>query len=194
MNYNDDTEGIVEFPLTSEEIGVLRDIYSKFVVELGAQDVSWPEAFSAIIGINPKVSHRWVLKNFINIDEFKIIKDGGMIRFVFDEDEEITPNEEKGGEKIKGVTSGEAKVAKTILDHFGEGFKIRTPTVMTFMNCLETSLPLINKKVNAERALRVMIRGKFIEVKEGEEPIFNFLESPKAKVVLGPEGEKYLSP
>ena len=107
MNYNDDTEGIVEFPLTSEEIGVLRDIYSKFVVELGAQDVSWPEAFSAIIGINPKVSHRWVLKNFINIDEFKIIKDGGMIRFVFDEDEEITPNEEKGGEKIKGVTSGE---------------------------------------------------------------------------------------
>jgi hypothetical protein len=189
MNYNDDTEGIVEFPLTSEEIGVLRDIYSKFVVELGAQDVSRPEALSAIIKIAQKVSPHWVLKNFVNDDEFKVIKDGGMIRFVFDEDE--------GGEKMNyetKVTSGEVKVAQTILDHFGQGFKIRTPTVMTFMSCLRTALPTINKKVSAERALKVMIRGGFLEIEEEGEPIFNFLEKPKAKVVLGPEGEKYLSP
>ena len=193
--YNNDAEGIMEFPLTPKEMGVLRDIYSNFVVELNAQEVSRPEALSVISRISQGANPFWILRNFINVDEFQLVEDKGMIRFVFDEDEEITSsNEEKGGEKIKGVTSGEAKVAKTILDHFGEGFKIRTPTVMTFMSCLKTALPTINKKVSAERALTVMIRGKFLEIEEEGEPIFNFLEKPKAKVVLGPEGEKYLSP
>lgn len=118
LNYNNDTEGIVEFPLTPEEIGVLRDIYSKFVVELGAQDVSRPEALSAIIKVAQKVSPHWVLKNLINNDEFKVIKDGGMIRFVFDEDEEITPSNE-GGETVKNtyecrLSIGEKRIAKSL--------------------------------------------------------------------------------
>lgn len=121
--YNNDAEGIVELPLTPEEIDILRDIYSKFVVELEAQDASRPEALSAIIkvqGDNKKISPFWVLKNFVDIDEFQVIKDGGMILFTFDEDEEeiISPNNDKGGETVKTyeckLSVGEKKVAKSL--------------------------------------------------------------------------------
>ena len=168
LNYNNDTEGIVEFPLTPEEIGVLRDIYSKFVVELGAQDVSRPEALSAIIKVAQKVSPHWVLKNFINNDEFKVVKDGEMIRFVFDENKDFTNK----------MTSGEEKVAKSILDHFKQGFKVRNPSRITFESCLETAFPKIK---NGKTTTTNLINKGWLKEVDG-------------KIFIGEEGEKYLSP
>lgn len=187
--YNNDAKGIVELPLTPKEMDILRGIYSKFVVELEAQDVSRPEALSAIIkvqGDNKNISPFWVLKNFINNDEFKIIKDGGMIRFISYEDEEVSPsNEEKGGEKMttkkdftNKMTSGEEKVAKAVIDHFKEGFKIKNPSRELFENCLNTAFPKIK---NGKAATTNLINKKWLKEVDG-------------KIFIGPKGEKYLSP
>lgn len=116
--YNNDAEGIMEFPLTPKEMGVLRDIYSNFVVELNAQEVSRPEALSVISRISQGANPFWILRNFINVNEFQLVEDKGMIRFVFDEDEEITPSNE-GGETVKKtyeckLSVGEKKIAKSL--------------------------------------------------------------------------------
>lgn len=186
MNINNDVKDIVELPLTSEEINVLRDIYSKFVVELEAESVSKEKALSVIIKINPKISPRWVLEKFINIDEFQVIKEGEMIFFVFDEDEEvIQPNNDKGGEKMtvkkdftNKMTSGEEKVAKAVLKKFEEGFKIRSPSRMVFENCLEVAFP----RIENGRAATTNLINK------------GWLKETNGKISIGPEGEKYLSP
>lgn len=99
--------------------------------------------------------------------------------------------EKKGGEKMNyktGITPGEEKISKAILDHFKPGFKAgKEPTKMVFEACLKQAVSKIDTRISPELAMHVLIRGEYIEIKK---PVWNFLDE---KVVLGKEGKKYLS-
>ena len=177
---------VIKMPINNiNELPLAHEIYSKLVVELGAQDSTKDAVLSAIIKIlgelelkripNPK----GVLNTLCDYKEFDLIEDGDMIRFVFDEE-----TTEKGGEKMNytpKVTSGEAKVAEAILDYLGAGLTPQGVNKETFEEVLKNKLHKINKRAKPHLALRVMIRGGYLQEKEG-------------KIFLGEKGEKYLSP
>ena len=75
------------------------------------------------------------------------------------------------------LTPGEEKVAKSILDHFEKGFKLRNPSRVTFESCLEAAFPKVNGKVGT---INLINKG--------------WLKEVDGKIFIGPEGEKYLSP
>lgn len=166
------------------ELPLAHKIYSKLVVELGAQDSNKNVVLTAIakilVGLELKKvpNPKGVLNTLCDYKEFNLIEDGDMIRFVFDEE-----TTKKGGEKMNytpGVTSGEAKVAEAILDHLGAGLTPQGVNKEMFEEALTNKLPNINKRAKPHLALKVMLRGRYLQEKEG-------------KIFLGEKGEKYLS-
>lgn len=167
------------------ELPLAHKIYSKLVVELGAQDSNKNVVLTAIakilVGLELKKvpNPKGVLNTLCDYKEFNLIEDGDMIRFVFDEE-----TTKKGGEKMNytpSVTSGEAKVAEAILDHLGSGLTPQGVNKEAFEEVLTNKLHKINKRAKPRLALKVMMRGGYLQEKEG-------------KIFLGEKGEKYLSP
>lgn len=171
-------------PMNINELPLAHEIYSKLVVELGAQDSTKDAVLSAIIKILGKMelkkvpNPKGVLNTLCDYKEFDLIEDGDMIRFVFDEE----PTK-KGGEKMNytpKVTSGEAKIAEAILDYLGAGLTSQGVNTETFEEVLKNKLPKINKRAKPHLALRVMIRGGYLQEEEG-------------RIFLGEKGKEYLS-
>lgn len=161
------------YGINSKEFVKLQEVSGNLVVEY-PEGVSREELTSVINNTINGVS----AKGFINdlIDNHFCYEVDGIIYF---------GKKEKGGEKVEikevGTTSGEEKVAKAILDHFAPGFKQGTkPSKMVFESCLKTALPSINKKVDLNLAMKVMVRGEFLKIED-------------EKVFLGEEGKEYLS-
>ena len=79
-----------------------------------------------------------------------------------------------------GITSGERKIAHAILDKcdFKAVEKVKEEDFKGFLRVVS---PSINKRIKADLAFKVMLRGGFIKAEKGE-------------ISLGEEGEKYLSP
>lgn len=164
---------------------LLDEIFGTLVVELEAQDAHKEEALAIIAKVlsekevTPMPRVKGVLNTLCDYEEYNIKEDGDMIIFILDDEPKI-----KGGEKMNytpKVTSGEAKVAEAILDYLGAGGL--TPQGVnkeTFEEVLKNKLPKINKRAKPHLALRVMIRGGYLQEKEG-------------KIFLGEKGEKYLS-
>lgn len=165
---------------------LLDKIFGYLVIRFEAQDVE-KEAVLSAIGeylcknkVSPMPLVKGVLNTLIDYEEYKIVEKNGIITFVsYDE------TEEKGGEKMttkkdftNKMTSGEEKVAKSVLNHFKQGFKVRNPSRITFESCLETAFPKIK---NGKAATTNLINK-------------NWLKEVDGKIFIGPEGEKYLSP
>lgn len=161
-------------PLSSENETFLMKVLKYLIVELGT--IASEEAIlSAIETSRFNCIPRGILAVMILNGYAKT--EGDKIRLI--------AKKEKGGEKMEkghsGMTPGEDKVAKAILDHFKAGFEAgRTPSEMVFKSCLKTALPKINKKVDAKNAFIKMTDNDYIRIVEG-------------KVILGDEGKDYLS-
>lgn len=164
---------------------LLDEIFGTLVVELEAQDAHKEEALAIIAKVlsekevTPMPRVKGVLNTLCDYKEYNIKEDGDMIIFIFDDEPKI-----KGGEKMNytpGVTSGEAKVAEAILDHLGGRLTPQGVNKETFEEVLTNKLHKINKRAKPHLALKVMLRGRYLQEKEG-------------KIFLGEKGEKYLSP
>lgn len=160
----------------------LSEIYSNLVVELQGRDTPVAKVLEAIVKVTKDFDKipdpRRILKILIRDYKDIIIKDD-VLCFIIDSDDE---SNDKGGEIVKNYetryTSGEEKVAITVVKTFAEGFKIRNPSRMVFENCLGISFPKIGK--NSHQATEKLIKGGYLQEKEG-------------KIFLGEKGKEVLS-
>lgn len=165
----------------NEESVILSEIYSNIVVELNGEDTPIDKALHAIIkatrDFNKIPDPKRILK--ILVRDYNIMIKDDIVCFIIDSDDE---SNNEGGEIMKNYknqfTSGEEKVAKAVIEHFGEGFKIMNPSRITFENCLKTSFPKIGE--NSHQAVTKMIKEDYLQEKEG-------------KIFLGEKGKEILS-
>lgn len=163
-------------PLSSEDKAFIMKVLRYLAVELGTLA---PEAdiLSAIKSSGFNCIPRGVFSAMIIHGYAKT--EGDNIRLISID----SGNNDKGGENMKPdyknkYTSGEEKVARAIIEKFGEGFKIRSPSRMVFEDCLRTGFPKIGN--NSHQATSKLIKGGYLQEKEG-------------KILLGEKGKEILS-
>lgn len=169
----------------NNESVILSEVYRKLVVEFDIESMSIDDILSAIIVItkdyDPTPRPKGVLNALCDYKEFPVTRNGDKIEFIVEIDDEI---KEEGGEIVEKpnfktrFTSGEEKVAESVIKKFGEGFKIRTPSRIVFEDCLATAFPKIGS--NSHQAVEKLIKGGYLQEKEGV-------------ISLGEEGKKILS-
>lgn len=162
--------------ISEKDMDELVRIHQKLTVDFPQGKTSKTEVLTAIKASGTKMIPKGALKA---LKQVQIVSVSG-------EDVYLHPiNNNKGGDNMEkspsGMTPGEDKVAKAILDHFEAGFKAgRTPSEMVFKNCLKTSLKSINKRVDARLAFKKMIDNDYITIIDG-------------KIQLGVNGKKHFS-